>query len=160
EFPQIPMRLIMCPKTLGMNFKVSNLIQMLPEASHEYIVINDSDIRVPEDYLRRAMEPLADKSVGIATCLYRGAPSNTLGSKLESLAIETDFMPGVLTARTLEGVHFALGSTLAFSRKALHAAGGLEAVVDHLADDYELGHRISLSGYRAVIATCLVDHHL
>jgi ceramide glucosyltransferase len=161
EFPHVTMRLVFCPQTMGMNFKVSNLIQMLPEARHAYIVINDSDIRVPSDYLRRVIEPLANRSVGMVTCLYRGIASDTLGSKLESLAIGADFIPGVLAARSLEkGVNFALGSTLAFPRRALNAVGGLEAVVDHLADDYELGHRISRSGFKVVIAPCVVDHHL
>jgi ceramide glucosyltransferase len=55
----------------------------------------------------------------------------------------------VLTARLIEGgIRFGLGSTLAISRKALAAAGGLEPLVDYLADDYEIGARIAQAGYR------------
>jgi ceramide glucosyltransferase len=161
EFGGVSMRLVVCPKTLGMNFKVSNLIQMLPEASHSYLVINDSDISVPSDYLSRVIGPLQDPAVGMVTCLYSGISSGTLGSRLESLAIESDFVPGILSARQLEGgVYFALGSTMAFPRKALDAIGGLQTLVDYLADDYELGHRISQSGFRVVLADCVVNHHL
>jgi ceramide glucosyltransferase len=161
EFRGVSMRLVVCPKTLGMNFKISNLIQMLPEASHSHLLINDSDISVPSNYLSRVIAPLQDPAVGMVTCLYSGISSETLGSKLESLAIESDFMPGILSARQLEGgVYFGLGSTLAFPRKALDTIGGLQTLVDYLADDYELGHRISQSGFKVVLGDCVVDHHL
>jgi ceramide glucosyltransferase len=72
----------------------------------------------------------------------------TVWSRLEALGISTDFMPGVLTARLLEGgIRFGLGSTLATTKTALAAAGGLEPLADYLADDYELGRRISAAGY-------------
>src|SRR5437016_13979976 len=88
EFPNLSMRLIVCPNVFGMNFKVSNLLQMLPEARHPYLVINDSDIGVPSDYLRHVIGPMEDRSIGIVTCLYRGIPASSLGSRLESLTIE------------------------------------------------------------------------
>jgi ceramide glucosyltransferase len=161
EFPKIPMRLVVCRKVLGMNFKVSNLIQMLAQAKHPTIVINDSDIRVPLDYLQCVAGPLRDSTVGLVTCLYRGIASTSIGSRLESLAIESDFIPGVVFASQLEGgVHFALGSTLAVRRDVLDAIGGLPAIVDYLADDYELGYRISKQGFKVVIADSVVDHQL
>src|ERR1035441_7927784 len=55
EFPDCAIRLIECPQRLGTSGKVSNLIQMLRQASYPYILINDSDIRVPPNYLARVM---------------------------------------------------------------------------------------------------------
>ncbi len=119
--------------------------------------MNDSDIRVPSDYLRQVMAPLADKSVGLVTCLYRGAAGPTLGSRLEALGISTDFVPGVLSARFLEkGLHFGLGSTLAFRRRDLETIGGFEALLDYLADDYELGRRIAATGKRIELSVATV----
>src|SRR5207249_7439177 len=40
EFPNIPMRLVICSSVLGMNFKVNSLVQMLPAANYSYLVIN------------------------------------------------------------------------------------------------------------------------
>src|SRR5579864_236754 len=158
EFPDRAIKLIACPQALGMNRKVSNLVQMLPAASHEYLLINDGDIRVPQDYLCRVMAPFSSPSVGLVTCLYRGLAANTLGSRLEALGISTDFSAGVLTARLVEGgIRFGLGSTLAFSRKALAAIGGLEPMVDYLADDYELGERIARAGLQVVLADVTVE---
>ena len=142
EFPQRAIRLKVCSDNLGANIKVSNLVQMMKEARYENIIVSDSDIRVEPDYLRRVVGPLGDPKIGLVTCLYRGVPASTLGSRLESLGISTDFVPGVLVARQIEnGIRFGLGSTLAFRRRDLKAIGGFEAIADYLADDYELGKR-------------------
>jgi len=115
---------------------------------------------VPE-YLRRVVAPLADPGVGMVTCLYRGIANLTLGSKLESIGISTDFVPGVLVARLIEGgVRFGLGSTLAFRKRDLVAAGGFEKLVDHLADDYELGKRIAEQGVEVRLSEVVVETFL
>src|SRR5271166_6531238 len=91
EFPLRQLRVVICPKALGLNGKVSNLAQMLPQARYEHIIINDSDIVVPRDYLRGVMAPLAQSEVGMVTTLYRGIAGATLGSRLEALGLSTDF---------------------------------------------------------------------
>jgi ceramide glucosyltransferase len=161
EFPQCPIRLMLCPERLGSNTKVSNLAQMARQARHEYIIVNDSDIRVEPDYLRRVLPPLTDPKVGLVTCLYRGIANATLGSRLESLGISTDFAAGVLVAQTVEnGIRFGLGSTLAFRRRDLQAIGGFEALVDYLADDYQIGSRIAALGLKVKLSDIVVDTFL
>jgi ceramide glucosyltransferase len=163
EFPQCAIRLIVCPQRLGTSGKVSSLVQMLGEARYEFVLINDSDIRVSPMYLTRVMERFADAKVGMVTALYRGrtavqGEALTLWARLEALGISTDFMAGVLAARKLEGgIHFGLGSTLAVSRAALAASGGLEPLVDSLADDYEMGARIAQAGYRVELCGEVVE---
>jgi len=161
KYPNREIELIVCDRVLGPNIKVSNLVQMLPAARHELLLVNDSDIRVPPDYLRKVITPLADASVGLVTCLYRAVASPTLGSRLEALGISTDFVPGVLSARFLEkGLHFGLGSTLEFRRRDLQAIGGFEALLDYLADDYELGRRIAATGKRVELSATTVTTFL
>jgi ceramide glucosyltransferase len=165
KYPNLPIELIVCDRILGANIKVSNLAQMLPAARHELLLVNDSDIRVPSDYLREVIAPLANASVGLVTCLYRGIASPaacpTLGSRLEALGISTDFVPGVLSAGFLErGLHFGLGSTLAFRRRDLDAIGGFEVLLDYLADDYELGRRIASTGKKVELSAATVTTFL
>ncbi len=160
EFPARRIKLVVCPDVLGTNLKVSNLVQMLPQAAHDYLIVNDSDIRVQPDYLRRVLAPLADSTVGLVTCLYRGIPAATLGSRLEAVGISTDFSAGVLAARQIEGVRFGLGSTLAFPRRVLQAIDGFQPLADYLADDFELGSRIAQAGYQVLLSDVVVDHHL
>jgi len=161
EFPGRAIRLVLCPNILGANVKVSNLAQMLEVARYEYLIVNDSDIQVEADYLRRVTAPLTDEGVGMVTCLYRGVAAPTLGSRLESLGISTDFCAGVLVARQLEGgVRFGLGSTLAFRRGDLERIGGFHSLLDFLADDYELGRRIAGLGLRVMLSDVVVETHL
>ncbi|SRR5579871_67551 len=161
EFPRLRIELIICPKNLGANAKVSNLEQMLAHARHGHLIVNDSDIRVEKDYLRRVLETLAEPGVGLVTCLYRGIAAPTLGSRLEALGISTDFAAGVLVARKIErGIHFGLGSTLAFHLADLERMGGFEAIVDYLGDDYELGKRIAGSGLAVVLSPVIVETYL
>jgi ceramide glucosyltransferase len=161
EFPKRAIQLVVCPNILGANVKVSNLEQMLQTARFEYLVVNDSDIRVEPDYLKRVIAPLADEQAGMVTCLYRGVAAPTLGSQLEALGISTDFSAGVLTAQLIEGgLSFGLGSTLAFRRRDLNQIGGFRSIVEFLADDYELGHRIAGLGLKIVLSDVVVETHL
>jgi len=163
EFPDLSIQLIHCPASLGTNGKVSTLIQLATHARHPYLLINDSDITVSPRYLERVMAPFAPstsatKQVGLVTALYRGRAHGTLPSRLESLGIATDFQAGVLLSKMIEGgLHYGLGSTLAVSREALEKIGGLAPLVDHLADDYELGARIDNAGYRVALSAEVVE---
>jgi ceramide glucosyltransferase len=177
EFPERPIRLIVCPERLGTNGKVSTLAQLIPHARYDYLLINDSDITVSPRYLTRVMAEFqgtgngktgtkgpreqgneSTRPVGLVTALYRGRPHGSLWSKLEALGIATDFQPSVLLARWIEGgLRYGLGSTLAVSREALAAIGGIETLVDHLADDYELGARIYKAGFAIALSHEVVE---
>ncbi len=155
EFPDAAIRAVPCGKRLGTNGKVSTLLQMLPHALGEVIVINDADIAVGPNYLAGIATELSQPSVGMITAPYVGrtADKPNLWSRLEALGISTDFMPGVLTARMLDrGVRFGLGSTLALRRATLDNVGGLEPLLEQLADDYELGAAVHRAGLRVVLA--------
>jgi ceramide glucosyltransferase len=161
EFPDHRIKLVQCSPEAGTNRKVATLQQMLPYAAYRHLLVNDSDIHVESDYLREVMRPMQDRRVGIVTALYRAVSGATLGSKLEAIGISSDFMGGVLSAREIEGgLHFALGSTLAFPRDVLEKIGGFAPLLDFLADDYELGARISQAGYEVALARTVVETHL
>ena len=158
EFPERPIRLIESPLRLGTNGKVSTLIQLVPHARHSFLLINDSDITVWPRYLERVMGCFAEGGVGLVTALYRGRAHETVPSRLEALGIATDFQPSVLLARWIEGgLRYGLGSTLAVSREALERIGGLEPLVDQLADDYELGARIFRAGFKVALTGEVVE---
>ncbi|HUB51572.1 MAG TPA: bacteriohopanetetrol glucosamine biosynthesis glycosyltransferase HpnI [Terracidiphilus sp.] len=162
EFPDNAIKLINCPGRLGTNGKVSTLIQLAAHARYGHLLINDSDITVTPRYLEQVMAgfaaPGSGREVGMVTALYRGRAHGTLASLFEALGISTEFQPSVLLSKLLEGgLHYGLGSTLAVQRAALAKAGGLEGLVDQLADDYEMGARISRVGYRVVLSAAVVE---
>ncbi|MGA2169958.1 MAG: bacteriohopanetetrol glucosamine biosynthesis glycosyltransferase HpnI [Terracidiphilus sp.] len=180
EFPAHSIQLVECPARLGSNGKVSTLAQLANHARHDFLLINDSDITVSPRYLERVMAHFAppqpdranpptkarkpQKEVGLVTALYRGRAPSTLArcgglpSQLEALGIATDFQAGVLLSRMIEGgLRYGLGSTLAISRSVLNKIGGLASLVDHLADDYELGARVAQAGYRVALSAEVVQ---
>jgi ceramide glucosyltransferase len=196
EFPERTVRVILCPERLGMNGKVSTLVQLERQARFDFLLINDSDITVGPRYLERVMAGFALRSagaeapvaqvgasdvraeartlpesggsasrpVGLVTALYRGKAHGAilrgggLGSRLEALGIATDFQAGVLLSKMVEGgLRYGLGSTLAVRREALQKAGGLIALVDYLADDYEMGARVAKAGYRVELCAEVVE---
>ncbi len=170
EFPARSVRLVECPARLGANGKVSTLVQLAAHARYAFLLINDSDITVSARYLEHVMAHFApqsnappgsakpQKETGLVTALYRGRAHRTLPSSLEALGIATDFQAGVLLSRMIEGgLHYGLGSTLAVSRAALEKIGGLATLVDHLADDYELGSRVDQAGYRVALSAEVVE---
>jgi len=163
EFPELAIRLIECPERLGTNGKVSTLVQLAGHARFDFLLINDSDISVGPRYLERVMgcfgtdEKPSAQEVGLVTALYRGRAHGTLPSRLEALGI-VDFQASVLLSRRLEGgLHYGLGSTLDVRREALEKIGGLRVLVDHLADDYELGARVAGAGYRVALSPEVVE---
>ncbi len=158
EFPARTIHLIACPERLGTNGKVSTLAQLAPHARYEYLLINDSDITAGPRYLEQVMSCFAREDVGLVTALYRGQAHGTLASRMEALGIATDFQASVLLSKMVEGgLHYGLGSTLAVRRAALEKAGGLIALVNHLADDYEMGARVDKAGYRVELSAAVVE---
>ena len=167
EFPERSIRLVVCPERLGTNGKVSTLVQLLPNARHDFLLINDSDIAVSPGYLDQIVSCFDSaakkgrhigKEVGMVTTLYRGRAHGTLASRLEALGIATDFQCGVLLDRMIAGkLSYGLGATLAVQRAALEKIGGLEVLLDYLADDYELGARVARAGYRVELSTEVVE---
>ncbi|MGD1068823.1 MAG: bacteriohopanetetrol glucosamine biosynthesis glycosyltransferase HpnI [Bryobacteraceae bacterium] len=141
------------------NAKVGSLEILARHARYDVLLVNDSDILVEPDYLARVVSLLEDDGVGLVTCLYRGRGSS-IAAKAEALGIATEFAPSVLVARLLSSSGFALGSTMAFRRRELDAIGGFHAIREYLADDYQLGARISALGKRIALADTVVETNL
>jgi ceramide glucosyltransferase len=156
EFPERSIALAIDPRVYGANFKVSNLMNMLPHARHDWLVLADADISVPTDYLTRVTAPLADPDVGIVTCLYHGIPGPSFWSRLGRLFIDDWFAPSVRLSHAFGSTRFAFGSTIALRRDALEAVGGFEALCDTLADDFWLGELTRRAGLRTVLSEVVV----
>jgi len=157
-FPSIPIQLVVCT-TQTPNRKVGVLIDLATRARHPLLLVNDSDISVPANYLRDVTAPLANSGVGLVTCLYR-AEAHNWPSRFEALAIATEFAPSTLVARLFGVSDFGLGSTLAFRKADLDRIGGFRAIADYLADDYQLGRKLHSLGRRNVISPVVVSTRL
>jgi ceramide glucosyltransferase len=147
DFPECKIRVLFGSGRVATNDKVAKLARLTDEAHHEYLVINDSDVRVDAGYLRTIVAPLADPKVGAVTCFYAPTDEKTLVQHLQSVGMLSDFYAGILVAWQLDGVKFALGPTIATTRARLAGFGGYQAIENRTADDLLVGRLIAEQGY-------------
>jgi len=157
DYPRLDLTVVVDPTRHGASAKVSNLINMMRAARHDWLVLADSDVRVPPGYLTAVTAPLADRGVGIVTCPYHGVPRPGLWSLLGTLFVNDWFIPSVRVAALFGSRAFAFGATIAMRRDALDAIGGFGAIADQLADDYRLGELTRRRGQRTVLSHVVVD---
>ncbi len=157
EFPQADLQIAIDRRQHGSSRKVSNLINMMPLARYDMLVLSDGDVRVGRDYLRRIVAPLLDPSVGIVTCTYRGIPRAGFWSRLGALYINDWFMPSVRVAAIAGSRSFAFGASIAMRREVLSSIGGFMAIANQLADDYRLGELTRRIGLRTVLSDVVVE---
>jgi len=157
QFPKLPIELVIDASLHGSNAKVSNLINMLPRARHELLLLADSDITVPPDYLARVLAPLSQPEVGLVTCTYVGRARAGNPSALGALFINDWFMPQVRIAALCGSHDYVSGATIALRREVLNRSGGFERLADQLADDYKLGEQVRELGLRIELCDLRVD---
>ena len=148
DFPCYDICLNIDPTIHGPNYKVSNLINAFPQAKYDLLMICDSDIRVESTFLQSVTAHFSIPGVGLVTSPYRSSMVHGAVTAFEALAFTSEMVPNVVTALKLEGLSFALGAAMTFRRQALKDIGGLEALVDYLADDYQLGNQIHCAGWQ------------
>ena len=158
RFPERDIVLSVDPKLHGANRKISNLINMLPMASHDLIVLSDSDIRVEASYLENVISALEEPGVGVVSCLYCGVPAAGMWSRLAAEGINSHFLPNALVGLRLGFAEPCFGATIALRRETLARIGGFEAFADQLADDYAMGMAVRRLGLRVVIPNFIVGH--
>ncbi|HWQ54520.1 MAG TPA: bacteriohopanetetrol glucosamine biosynthesis glycosyltransferase HpnI [Bryobacteraceae bacterium] len=160
EYPAVPSRLIVTGEPPYPNAKVYSLDRMLAAARHDLLVMSDSDIRVTPAMLRTIAAEFQDPALGLATCPYRAVPGRSPWSTLEALGLNTEFLAGVLVARMLDGMKFALGPTIAGRREMLARIGGFDRLKDYLAEDFVMGQLAANAGYRVILSSYVIEHRI
>jgi len=160
EFPHVPVRLVVTGEPPYPNAKVFSLDQMLAVAKNDLVVMSDSDIRVASNLLRVVAAEFQDVCLGIATCPYRTVAGKSVWSRLEATGLNTDFLSGILVARMLEGMKFAVGATIIARRGALQAIGSFDRLKEYLAEDFVMGKFAAESGYGVILSAHVVEHHI
>jgi ceramide glucosyltransferase len=160
QFPARPSRLIVTGEPLYPNAKVFSLDRMLAEARHDLLVMSDSDIRIPPGFLQSIADEFGDPHVALATCPYQAVAGQSFWSILEAQGMNTEFLAGLLVARMLEGVKFAVGPTVAARKSALQAIGGLPVLKDYLAEDFVMGKFAAEAGFGVILSRNIVEHRI
>jgi len=160
SYPGIPSRLIVTGEPPYANAKVFSLDRMLAAASYDLLVMADSDTQVSPAMLQTIAAEFQDPRLGLATCPYRAVPGRSFWSTLEAVGLNTEFISGVLVARMLDGMKFALGPTIAARRETLERIGGFDAVKDYLAEDFVMGKLAAERGFGVILSSYVIDHRI
>jgi ceramide glucosyltransferase len=157
DFAHRRVRMVYLANHNAANDKVAKLAKLVSEADNEVLVINDADVRVRPDYLRSVVAPLRNPKVGGVTCLYGSVHDKTFLQKLQSMGMICDFYPGILVARQLDGVKFALGQTIVTTRARIAGFGGYQVLENRPADDLLVGRFIEEQGYEVELLPYTVE---
>jgi ceramide glucosyltransferase len=157
DFPDRQIRVLFGSRRRAVNDKVAKLERLVAEAQYEYLAISDSDVRVRPDYLRSVMAPLADGKIGGLTCFYGSIRDDTFADKLQTVGMFSDFYAGIIVARQLDGVKFALGQTIVAKRTLIAGFGGYQRLENRPGDDLLVGRLIAEQGYEVKLLPYTVD---
>ncbi len=160
EYPRVPSRLIVSGEPPYPSAKVFSLQCMLAAARYDLLVTADSDVRVTPEMLSTIAAEFQDPRLGLSTCPYRAVPGASFWSTLEAVGLNTEFIGGVLVARMLEGMKFALGPTVVVRRETLTAIGGFEAIKDYHAEDFVIGNLAVARGYGVILSSYVIEHRI
>lgn len=150
--------LVVEPTLVGSNYKISNVLNLMPHVRHDLLVVADADCRVGPTYLAEIAAAFADPAVGAVTCLYKGTPLRPrVADRLGAMFINEWFLPSVLVALLGEPLRYCFGATMAVRRDVLQSIGGFRALASYLADDYMLGHLVAAKGYKVALVPHIVD---
>jgi ceramide glucosyltransferase len=153
-------RLIITGESTIPNAKSHSLNRVVREAKYDVLVMSDSDIWVEPDLLSRVAREFQNPRVGLITCPYLAVPGKSIWSRFEAIGMNTELLGGVLVARMLEGMRFALGCTLAVRRNVLEEMGGFSYLQEFLAEDFVIGQRTAELGHEVVLSSSIVQHRI
>jgi len=155
RFPAVDITIVADSARHGSNRKIANLINMMPFARHDVLVIADSDLHVRPDYLSSIVASLEQASVGLVTTGCGAEPAGReTATRLGVSHISHSFLPGALLGAA-SGRQDCLGGTMALTRATLARIGGLRALANNLADDNLLGSLVRSLGLTVRIAPTL-----
>jgi ceramide glucosyltransferase len=160
DYPAVPSRLLITGEPPYPNAKVFSLDRMFDASAHDLLVMSDSDIRVTPTLLQTIAAEFQDPKLGVTTCPYRAVAGGSFWSQIEAIGMNTDFLAGILVARMLEGMRFAVGPTIAARRHALASIGGFDRLKDYLAEDFVMGKFAAEAGYGVSLSSYVIEHHI
>jgi ceramide glucosyltransferase len=160
EFPDVCARLLVTGEPPYPNAKVFSLDLMMAQARYDLLAMTDSDTRASPQMLARVAAEFQDEGLGVATCPYRAVPGRSFWSTLEAIGMNTEFVAGLLVARWVEGVKFAVGPCVVARRETLERMGGFDRLKDYLAEDFVMGAFAAELGYRVILSSCVIEHRI
>ena len=131
--PAVPTKLLVGDDVISANPKLNNCVKGWEAAAHDYIVLSDSNVLMPRDYLTRMMEPFRP-SIGLVVSMPRGSHAQGFFAQLECAILNT-FQARWQYAAEAVGMGFAQGKNMMWRKEVLERSGGIRALAAEIAED-------------------------
>jgi ceramide glucosyltransferase len=157
KHPGVACRVIVHAGQGALNPKVDNLLGILPAATHDLVLVSDSNVRAPSHYLRELASLYARERPGLVTNLFAGVGETSIGAALENVQL-SGFCAAGVALPTVLGDPMLVGKSALFSRRRLARLGGLTRLSDVLAEDFVMGKTFAHAGARVLVAPTVLEN--
>ncbi|MEK1894884.1 MAG: ceramide glucosyltransferase [Rhizobium sp.] len=118
---------------ISANPKLNNCVKGWNAASHEWVVLADSNVLMPSDYLARLMAAWRPDS-GLVCSTPLGSRPNGFWAEVECAFLNTHQARWQYAGEAL-GFGFAQGKSMLWRKKTLDSHGGIQALAAEIAED-------------------------
>jgi len=132
---------------IGRNPKVNVLHTIYPLATHDILLISDSNVVATDDYLRRTVVELRDPEVGLVSNPVVGVGEKTVAAAVENMLLSSFVACGNVGAAVVTPIDATIGKSMLFRREALDGVGGFRAMRNILAEDGWMGAKFREQGW-------------
>jgi ceramide glucosyltransferase len=149
EHPGVPAKLLIGDDRVSTNPKLNNVTKGWRAAAHEWIIIADSNVLMPRDYVQRLFASWREDT-GLVASPPIGVQPEGFWAEIECAFLNTYQARWQYLIDSL-GRGFAQGKTMLWRRADLEKAGGIEALGKEVAEDAastkivrSAGHKVRL----------------
>jgi ceramide glucosyltransferase len=132
-YPQVDARLLIGDNRISANPKLNNVVKGWRAAAFDWIVIADSNVLMPRDYVQRLLSAWRP-GTGLVCSPPVGCRPCNLWAELECAFLNTHEARWQCVADSI-GLGFAQGKSMLWQREILERSGGIEALRSELAED-------------------------
>jgi|GEM_PF-3340330 len=151
EYPERAIKIVRGGAKPGVNPKVRILRAMLEEATHEWVLISDSNVRPRSTYVRNLLGVQARSSADLVHSLLSSAEGESTGARLEELHL-CGWVASAISLASMFGHPCVIGKSMLLRCEVLKSEFALPEVHDVLAEDYILGARLSNRGEKVILS--------
>ena len=133
RFPAVPARLLFGDDRVSANPKLNNCVKGWEAARHDWVILADSNVLMPEDYIQHMMAAWrADTGLVCSTPI--GSRPDGFWAEVECAFLNTLQARWQYAGEAL-GLGFAQGKSMLWNKPLLDANGGIRALAAEIAED-------------------------
>jgi ceramide glucosyltransferase len=144
--PGASARLLVGDDPISSNPKLNNCVKGWNAARHDWIILTDSNVLLPKDYIQTLLKPW-DEKTGLVISMPIGSRPQGFWAEVECAILNT-FEARWMFAGEILGLGFAQGKNMLWSRQLLEDAGGIAALAADLAEDAAGGKIVNAAGLK------------